>query len=722
MTAGLGDLPDPVPAGLPDEATLTRMAAEFFGALGGTAGAPGAPDGLPAEAPSEVNALGPTPAALDTPSAAGLPSPPRLDPPGAGGASTTGAAQYASVPLAHGEYTPPWLSPVPPPVEAVPVGGPALPGSAMASVPPAATKPGTTGGSTTGGTQYADSAVHRQGNPFGDTDVEVPGLPDVPSLAALAARALGQPAPAPASEAQPQTPAAPGSADFPAPELSDGRAPNSRAGDGRPHALESAPEFASPFGATNVVVPSLPEIPAPSTPYSFLGEASGYPSAAGAPLAYTAPRAEGGRPVPHPGHGEFDVEAVRRDFPILSETVNGRPLVWFDNAATTQKPQAVIDRLAYFYAHENSNIHRAAHELAARSTDAYEGARDKVARFLGASSSDEIVFVRGATEAINLVAAAWGRRHVGAGDEIVISHLEHHANIVPWQELVKQTGAVLKVIPVDSAGQILMDRYTDLLSDRTKLVAITQVSNALGTVVPVKEVAELAHRAGAKVLVDGAQSVPHLRVNVQDLGADFFAFSGHKIFAPTGVGALYVRDDVAEEMGAYQTGGNMIRDVTLERSLFHHAPMKFEAGTGTIADAVGLGAALDYLERIGFENAASYEHSLLEYGLRLLKDVPGLTLIGTAPRKASVMSFVLDGYSPEQVGSALNAEGIAVRSGHHCAQPILRRYGLEATVRPSLAFYNTCAEIDHLVTVLHRLAADGGGASRRGQATTDPAP
>ncbi|GAA0613889.1 family 2A encapsulin nanocompartment cargo protein cysteine desulfurase [Sporichthya brevicatena] len=758
MTAGLGDFPGPVPAGLPDEATLTRMAAEFFGALGGTSGAvpsgavpSGAvpPGSVPAEAPSEVNAMEPTPAALDTPSAPGLPSPPRLDPPGAaGGASTTGAAQYAAAPLAHGEFTPPWLSPVPPPGEAVPAGGPALPGSAMASAPPPATRPGTTGGSTTGGTQYADSAGHQQGNPFGDTTVTAPGLPDIPSLAALAALALGQPAPAPTSAAEPQTPAAPGSTTFPAPELSDGRAPNSRTGDGRPHAAESAPEYSSafgadPFGATDVVVPQLPEIPAlaalatptlpeapagsppisaPSTPYSFLGEAAGYPSAGGALPAYTAPRPEGGRPLPHPGHGEFDVEAVRRDFPILSETVNGRPLVWFDNAATTQKPQAVIDRLAYFYAHENSNIHRAAHELAARSTDAYEGARDKVARFLGASSSDEIVFVRGATEAINLVAAAWGRKHIGAGDEIVISHLEHHANIVPWQELAKQTGAVLKVIPVDSDGQILMDRYTDLLSDRTKLVSITQVSNALGTVVPVQEVAELAHRAGAKVLVDGAQSVPHLRVNVQDLGADFFAFSGHKIFAPTGVGALYVRDDVAEEMGVYQTGGNMIRDVTLERSLFHHAPMKFEAGTGTIADAVGLGAALDYLERIGFENAAAYEHSLLEYGMRLLKDVPGLTLIGTAPDKASVMSFVLDGYSPEQVGSALNAEGIAVRSGHHCAQPILRRYGLEATVRPSLAFYNTCAEIDHLVTVLHRLAADGGGASRRGQGTTDPAP
>ncbi|HUR74563.1 MAG TPA: cysteine desulfurase, partial [Sporichthya sp.] len=368
------------------------------------------------------------------------------------------------------------------------------------------------------------------------------------------------------------------------------------------------------------------------------------------------------------------------------------------------------------------NIHRAAHELAARSTDAYEGARDKVARFLGAGSSNECIFVRGATEAINLVAAAWGRKHVRAGDEIVISHLEHHANIVPWQQLVKQTGAVLKVIPVDSDGQILLDHYTDLLSDRTKLVAITQVSNALGTVVPVQQVAELAHRVGARVLVDGAQSVPHLRVDVQDLGADFFVFSGHKIFAPTGVGALWAREEILEDMAPYQTGGNMIRDVTLERSLFNHAPMKFEAGTGTIADAVGLGAALDYLERLGFDNAAAYEHELLGYGMKALRDVPGLTLIGTAPDKASVMSFVLDGYTPEQVGTALNGEGIAVRSGHHCAQPILRRYGLEATVRPSLAFYNTRAEIDHLVHTLHRLAADGGGAADRSKGTNDPAP
>ncbi|HVL00346.1 MAG TPA: family 2A encapsulin nanocompartment cargo protein cysteine desulfurase [Dongiaceae bacterium] len=409
--------------------------------------------------------------------------------------------------------------------------------------------------------------------------------------------------------------------------------------------------------------------------------------------------------IPQEPHPAFDVNAVRRDFPILSERVNGRQLVWLDNAATTHKPQAVIDRLAWFYAHENSNIHRAAHELAARATDAYEGARNKVAKFLGAGSAEEIVFVRGATEAINLVAKSWGRQHIREGDEIIVSHLEHHANIVPWQQLAQETGAVIRVIPVDDSGQLLLEEYQRLLNDRTKLVAVTQVSNALGTITPIKAIVDGAHSVGAKALVDGAQAVSHLRVNVQALDADFYVFSGHKIFGPTGIGVLYGKRDILEATQPWQGGGNMIADVTFDRTVYQPAPARFEAGTGNIADAVGLGAALDYLERIGLENVARYEHDLLEYATRQLIQIPGLRMIGTAAEKTSVMSFVLDGYRTEQVGAALNKEGIAVRSGHHCAQPILRRFGVEATVRPSLAFYNTCGEIDLLVQVVRQLSS-----------------
>ncbi|PTB21837.1 cysteine desulfurase [Trinickia symbiotica] len=404
----------------------------------------------------------------------------------------------------------------------------------------------------------------------------------------------------------------------------------------------------------------------------------------------------------------FDVNAIRRDFPILQERVNGKQLVWFDNAATTQKPQAVIDRLAYFYAHENSNIHRAAHALAGRATDAYEKARAIVQRFIGAASPDEIVFVRGTTEAINLIAKTWGASNVGEGDEIIVSHLEHHANIVPWQQLAAKTGAKLRVIPVDDSGQVLLDEYRKLLSARTKIVSVTQVSNALGTIVPIGEIVELAHRAGAKALVDGAQSVSHMRVDVQALDADFFVFSGHKIFGPTGIGVAYGKRAILDDMPPWQGGGNMIADVTFERTVFQPPPNRFEAGTGNIADAVGLGAALEYVERIGIENIARYEHDLLEYATSRLSPVPGVRLVGTARDKASVLSFVLKGYETEEVGRALNDEGIAVRSGHHCAQPILRRFGLEATVRPSLAFYNTCDEVDAMVSVIRQLSARSG--------------
>jgi cysteine desulfurase/selenocysteine lyase len=399
----------------------------------------------------------------------------------------------------------------------------------------------------------------------------------------------------------------------------------------------------------------------------------------------------------------FDVQAVRRDFPILQESFNGRPLVWLDNAATTQKPQSVIDRLAYFYAHENSNVHRAAHQLAARATDAYEAARETVRRFLNASSTREIIFVRGTTEGINLIAQSWGRRNIQKDDEIVITWLEHHANIVPWQMLCAEKGAKLRVAPVDDSGQVLLDEYERLLGPRTRLVSFSHVSNALGTVTPVQEMIAMAHRHGAKVVVDGAQSVAHTRVDVQQYDCDFFVFSGHKIFAPTGVGVVYGKADILEHTPPWQGGGNMIKDVTFERTIYNEPPVKFEAGTGTIADAVGLGAALDYVDRIGLANIARYEHELLAYGTEVLRRVPGLRLIGTAPEKASVLSFVIDGYRTEDIGAALAREGIAVRAGHHCAQPIVRRFGLESTVRPSLAFYNTCEELDALGAALWNL-------------------
>jgi cysteine desulfurase/selenocysteine lyase len=401
----------------------------------------------------------------------------------------------------------------------------------------------------------------------------------------------------------------------------------------------------------------------------------------------------------------FDVSAIRRDFPILQEKINGRQLVWLDNAATTHKPQSVIDRLSYFYTHENSNIHRAAHTLAARATDAYEAAREKVRRFLNASSTREIIFVRGATEAINLVAQSWGRRNIQKDDEIVITWLEHHANIVPWQMLCAEKGAKLRVAPVDNTGQVLLDEYEKLLNSRTRLVAFAHVSNALGTVTPVEEMIAVAHRHGAKVLVDGAQAVSHLRVDVQAYDCDFYVFSGHKVFAPTGIGVVYGKGDVLDTMPPWQGGGNMITDVTFEKTVYQTPPGRFEAGTGSIADAVGLGAAIDYLERIGMANVARYEHDLLLYATQAMQRIPGLHLIGTAREKASVLSFVLDGFRTEDVGAALNQEGIAVRSGHHCAQPILRRFGLETTVRPSLAVYNTCEDVDAMINAIWNLKA-----------------
>ena len=398
----------------------------------------------------------------------------------------------------------------------------------------------------------------------------------------------------------------------------------------------------------------------------------------------------------------FDAHAVKRDFPILQQQVNGKPLIWLDNAATTQKPKAVIDRLSRFYETENSNIHRAAHTLAARATDAYEAAREKVQRFVGASSPDEIVFVRGASEGINLVAKSWGRSNIGKDDEIIVSWLEHHANIVPWQQLCAETGARLRVIPVDDSGQVLLDEYQKLLNPRTKLVSFTQVSNALGTVTPAAEMTAMAHQQGARVLVDGAQAVSHMPVDVKALDCDFYVFSGHKVFGPTGIGVVYGKPEVLADMPPWQGGGNMIADVTFEKTIYHPPPARFEAGTGNIADAVGLGAAIDYVQAIGMPVIAAWEHALLEHGTQGLLTIPGLRLIGTAREKAGVLSFVIDGCRTEDIGKALDREGIAVRSGHHCAQPILRRFGVESTVRPSLAFYNTLEDIDSLVAALQR--------------------
>lgn len=405
----------------------------------------------------------------------------------------------------------------------------------------------------------------------------------------------------------------------------------------------------------------------------------------------------------------FDAHALREEFPILRERVHGKRLVWLDNAATTQKPQAVIDRLVHYYEHENSNIHRAAHALAARATDAYEGARESVRRFVNARSVNEVVFVRGATEGINLVAQSWGRRFIEAGDEILITWLEHHANIVPWQMLAKEKGARLRVAPVDDRGQILLDEYEKLITSKTKLVALPQVSNALGTVTPAKAMIDIAHRHGATVLLDAAQSVSHMRQDVQALDVDFFVFSGHKVFAPTGIGAVVAKESIWEQTPPWQGGGNMIQDVTFERTLFQPPPARFEAGTGNIADAVGLGAALDWLTRVGIENVERHEHDLLVHGTERLCRIPGLTIIGTAPEKAGVISFAIDGHTTQDVAAYLDKQGVAVRGGHHCAQPILRRFGKESTVRASLAPYNTTEDLDVLVEALRKLV---GGQAR----------
>jgi cysteine desulfurase/selenocysteine lyase len=394
---------------------------------------------------------------------------------------------------------------------------------------------------------------------------------------------------------------------------------------------------------------------------------------------------------------------VRSDFPILRQRVHGHPLVYFDNAATTQKPQAVIDRLTRYYVEENANVHRGVHWLSERATGVYEAARVTVQRFLNAAQPAEIVFVRGTTEAINLVAATYGRANLGAGDNVVISTLEHHSNIVPWQRLCEEKGAELRVIPMSDAGELDLDDCERLLDGRTRIVSVVHVSNALGTINPVEEIVRLARRHGARVLVDGAQAVAHMKVDVRALGCDFYTLSGHKMFAPTGIGVLYAAAPLLDEMPPYQSGGDMIRSVTFEQTLYNTPPYKFEAGTPDIAGAIALGAAIDYVTSVGLDRIAAYEHDLLAYGTEILSRIPEVHLLGTAREKAAILSFVVDGVHPHDVGTILDREGVAVRTGHHCCQPLMHRLGVPATARASLALYNTREEIDSLAVALGKV-------------------
>ena len=399
----------------------------------------------------------------------------------------------------------------------------------------------------------------------------------------------------------------------------------------------------------------------------------------------------------------FDVERIRQDFPLLQQKVHGKPLVYLDNGATSQKPQGVIDALIEYYTTENSNIHRGVHYLSERATADYEAAREKLRRFINAQSTQEIILVRGTTEAINLVAQSYGRTSLKEGDEIIVSAMEHHSNIVPWQILCGQVGARLRVVPINHEGELVIDEYCRLLNAKTKLVAITHVSNALGSVVPVKNVVELAHAQSVPVLVDGAQAVPHLKVDVQELDCDFYAFSGHKLFGPTGIGVLYGKAALLEAMPPYQGGGDMISLVTFEKTHYNVLPYKFEAGTPHIAGGIGLGAAVDYLSGLNWQQVAAHEQDLIAYATKALTTIPGLRIVGTAKEKAGVVSFVFDNIHSHDVGTILDQEGIAVRAGHHCAMPVMQRFGVPATTRASFALYNTREEIDALIKGLHRV-------------------
>jgi cysteine desulfurase/selenocysteine lyase len=401
----------------------------------------------------------------------------------------------------------------------------------------------------------------------------------------------------------------------------------------------------------------------------------------------------------------FDVKRIREDFPILKQKVHGKPLIYLDNAATSQKPAKVIEAILRFYTHDCSNVHRGVHLLSERATEAYEGARIKVQQFLNAPDSRELVFVRGTTEGINLVAQTYGRQNVQTGDEVLITAMEHHSNIVPWQILCEEKNATLRVAPINDRGELILEEFEKLLNVRTRLVAVAHVSNALGTINPVRQIIRMAHALNVPVLVDGAQAAPHLKIDVQELGCDFYAFSGHKVFGPTGIGALYGKAELLEAMPPFQGGGDMISSVTFEKTIYNVIPYKFEAGTPNIADVFGLGAALDYVDQIGLANITSYEHALLAYATEAINQIPGVRIIGTAREKAGVISFVLEGVHAHDVGTILDREGIAVRTGHHCAQPVMDRFGVPATVRASLAFYNTKQEINALAAGIQRVKA-----------------
>jgi cysteine desulfurase/selenocysteine lyase len=400
---------------------------------------------------------------------------------------------------------------------------------------------------------------------------------------------------------------------------------------------------------------------------------------------------------------DFDVARIRADFPILHQEVRGRPLVYLDSAATTQKPRAVIDSLVRYYSHDNANVHRGEHALSERSTQAFEGARERVRRFINARETKEIIFVRGCTEAVNLVAQTFGRTRVGPGDEVLITAMEHHSNIVPWQMICQQAGATLRVVPVDERGDLRMEQLDAMLTERTRILAVTHVSNALGTVNPVREIIRRAHARGVPVLVDGAQALQHFRVDVQELDCDFYALSGHKAFGPTGIGVLYGKASVLESMPPWQGGGDMILSVTMEKTVYNRLPYRFEAGTPDIAGAVGLAAAMDYIDSVGLEAIAAHDRALLEYGARALEGVPGVKLLGRARERSGVLSFIMEDVHAHDVGTILDREGVAIRAGHHCAQPLLSCFGVAATVRASLAMYNTREDIDALVRGLHKV-------------------
>jgi cysteine desulfurase / selenocysteine lyase len=732
---GLPQMPSTVPTGALNEADYGAIAASLAGvvALVAEVPTPASPSAIPSPASSlslsfpEGEKAGPWaaapqfPPALEMFSFPGVPaipsSPPTAPPSGSdlAKAPSSPAAATASVPsvpiaptpyqtprTSGGNRTDPWATAPDFPNEdfSFPgVPGASAPGVAetvgsQPSVPVRSASP-----------NLSHSANDPQSIPAIPHAVQSPALPESAADSTDAARAVYGKASTtfppvaamfsfpgvPGVQSPPGIPVLPSSVPTSAPPEFDLRAPSA--------ALPGASAATTPPGVFQSTLPSVPGI----TSYE-----EGTPKQS-ASLPRSVESFEF-RPDLAPGElgvakRPLDPRLIRQDFPILQERVHGRQLIWLDNAATTQKPNAVIDRLSYFYQHENSNIHRAAHTLAARATDAYESAREKTRRFLNAASTREIIFVRGTTEGINLVAQAWGRRNVQKDDEVVITWLEHHANIVPWQQLCSEKGARLRVAPVNDRGEVILEEYEKLLGPRTRIVSFSQVSNALGTITPAREMVEMAHRHGARVLVDGAQAVSHMRVDVQALDCDFYVFSGHKIFGPTGIGAVYGKLDVLDHMPPWHGGGNMIVDVTFEKTTYQTAPGRFEAGTGNIADAVGLGAALDYVDQVGMESISAYEHELLIYATAGLLTVPGLRLIGTAREKAGVLSFVLDDVRTEDVGAALNQEGIAVRSGHHCAQPILRRLGVESTVRPSLALYNTREEIDALVSALLRLQA-----------------